>query len=94
MTKTRKSIIYGEFAAIKSFKPLEFDGIKIRVEQLPDAGTHHSARTETNQGITFSRTRSWLKKEGSESVTNCYQLKIEAAGSKTNEREWTYFGRR
>ena len=28
MSKTRKSIIYGEFAAIKSFKPLEFEGFK------------------------------------------------------------------
>ncbi|MDD5450474.1 MAG: hypothetical protein PHT49_01060 [Desulfovibrionales bacterium] len=28
MTKTRKSIMYGEFAAIKSFNPREFEGFK------------------------------------------------------------------
>ena len=34
MSKTKKSIIafnYGEFAAIKSFKPIEFEGFKNRL---------------------------------------------------------------
>jgi len=35
MSKTKKSIIafnYGEFAAIKSFKPIEFEGFKKRLD--------------------------------------------------------------
>jgi len=35
MSKTKKSIIafnYGEFAAIKSFKPIEFEGFKNRLD--------------------------------------------------------------
>ena len=44
MSKTRKSIRYGEFAAIKSFKPLEFEGFKTNTglnsiwEQLNNPG--------------------------------------------------------
>jgi hypothetical protein len=37
MSKTKKSIIafnYGEFAAIKSFKPIEFEGFKNRLDSI------------------------------------------------------------
>jgi len=34
MNKARESIIYGEFATIKSFKPLEIEGFKTNVRLI------------------------------------------------------------